>query len=68
MRNEIWSDGQLIEIIELDDIIDEIPITDEVTIPVSAIDALQATLEDPSTNSIAKIKTALTEFLEQLRG
>lgn len=68
MRNEIWRDGQLIEVIETEDEIDEMPITNEVLIPVSAIDALQATLEDPATNSIAKIKSALTEFLEQLRG
>lgn len=40
----------------------------EVTIPLSSVDTLQATLEDPATNSIAKIKTALTEFLEELRG
>lgn len=68
MRNEIWRDGQLIEVIETEDEIDAIPIPNDVTIPVSAIDSLQSTLEDPATNSIAKIKTALTEFLEELRG
>jgi len=68
MRNEIWRDGQLIEVIETEDIIDEMSIINEVTIPVTAIDALQSSLEDPATNSIAKIKTALTEFLEELRG
>lgn len=68
MRNEIYFNGDLIEVVEIEDEIDEMPITNDVTIPVSAIDSLQSTLEDPATNSIAKIKTALTEFLEELRG
>ncbi len=68
MRNEIYFNGDLIEVVEIEDEIDEMPITNDVTIPVSAIDSLQSTLEDPTTNSIAKIKTALTEFLEELRG
>lgn len=66
MRNEIWHNGELIEVIETEDEI-EIPET-PVTVTPSAIDELKDTLTDPSTNSIAKIKTALVGFCEKLRG
>jgi hypothetical protein len=62
MRNEIYFEGELIEVID-DGIEDEIP-DDEVTITLSAIQQAKEKLEDSSTNSIAKIKTVLLEFFE----
>lgn len=39
----------------------------EVTVSVNAIDTFLETLEDPATNSIAEIKTALKDFLNGLK-
>ena len=68
MRNEIWKDDELVDVIITDDIEEEYAAPQEVTIPIAAIDNLQSNLEDTSTNTIAKMKLALTEFLQELRG
>jgi len=62
MKNQIWRDGELIEVID-DGIEDELP-AGEVTITLSAIEQVKEKLEDSSTNSIAKIKTVLLEFFD----
>lgn len=68
MRNEIWRDGILIEVIETEDPeVEEIPPTD-VTVPTAAIDSLIVTLDDPAVNSIAEIKTALKDFLHEMKA
>ena len=68
MRNEIWKDDELVDVIITDDIEEEFAAPQEVTISLAALDNLQSNLEDPSTNTIAKMKLALTEFLQELRG
>lgn len=68
MRNEIWKDDELVDVIITDDIEEEYAAPQEVTISLAALDNLQSNLEDPSTNTIAKMKLALTEFLQELRG
>lgn len=68
MKNQVWRDGELIEIIEIEDIEEEFAAPQEATISLAALDNLQSNLEDPSTNTIAKMKIALTEFLQELRG
>lgn len=68
MRNEIWKDDELVDVIITDDIEEEYAAPQEVTISLAALDDLQSNLEDPSTNTIAKMKLALTEFLQELRG
>lgn len=68
MRNEIWKDDELVDVIITDDIEEEYAAPQEVTISLAALDNLQSNLEDHSTNTIAKMKLALTEFLQELRG
>ena len=64
---EIWRDGELIETIEIPDDENTNENTEsEITISPLAIDKLKTTLEDPATNSIAKVKTALIEFFTDL--
>ena len=62
---EIWKDGELIETIETDDEI-TIPET-EIVITQNAIENLQTTLADPAINSIAKVKTALINFFDEVK-
>jgi hypothetical protein len=66
--DESKPNNNIIDEYDIEESIDDITIPREVLIPISSIDTLQSTLDDPATNSIAKIKTALTEFLEELRG
>lgn len=61
MRNEIWRDGVLIEVIELED-----PIADEVDATAAPVDQLIAKLSTTEVNSIAKLKQVLIEFYEGL--
>ena len=69
MRNQIWRDGELIDVIEIDDIeTDEQNLESQIVISNSAIDDLITKLEDPAINSIAEIKTALTSFFVEVKG
>lgn len=61
-------DNNVLESFESPDVQPEEILDTQVAITPAAITQLQNTLADPATNSIAKIKSALTEFLEQLRG
>ncbi len=69
MRNQIWRDGELIDVIEIDDIeTDEQNLESQIVISNSAIDDLITKLEDPAINSIAEVKTALTSFFVEVKG
>jgi len=66
--DESKPNNNIIDEYDIEQSIDDVAIPREVSIPISSIDTLQTALEDPATNSIAKIKTILTDFLEELRG
>lgn len=60
---ERYEDGVLIST----EVVDDPEVVDEtVSIPKSAITKLADDMADPSINSIAEIKTAITEFVEKI--
>lgn len=66
MRNEIWKDGELVEVIETED---PEPISEtEIVITPIVLDNLEANLNDATVNSISKIKLVLKDFIDELRG
>lgn len=66
--DESKPNNNIIDEYDIEDAIDDVAITREVSIPIFSIDTLQAALEDPATNTIAKVKSVLADFLEELRG
>jgi len=73
MIKEIYRDGQLIETVEVADSVEaEIEALAEaetvLTISKTAVDVLMVELADPAVNSISKMKVALTEFFNEVKG
>ena len=69
MRNEIWKNGVLTDVIETPDEEIETPILEtEITISPDAIAEIKTKLTDSDTNSIAKVKAALVEFFTELEA
>lgn len=67
MINEIYKNGQLVEIIEVADEVNiEPPLTYEIT--SSAIADLDNALNDPTVNSISELKSALQNFINQIQN
>lgn len=66
MRNEIWKDGELVEVIETED--PEPTFEQEIILTPIVLDNLEANLNDANVNSISKIKLVLKDFIDELRG
>jgi uncharacterized protein affecting Mg2+/Co2+ transport len=50
------------------EIVDEAAPAIEIAVPLVAVDNFLETLEDPATNSIAEIKLALKDFLNEMKA
>jgi len=65
MKNLIWRDGELIEVVETgEELLDTY--TGAVELTPEVLTTLETKLTEATT--VAKLKTALLEFIENLRG
>lgn len=62
--NEHDGQGKIVNSYEIED--GESEIEETRSIPVSAIEQAKASLNDPSVNSIAEVKSLLKDFFEQI--